>query len=176
MGLLTKQEILSALERLGQLAQERGDEVKLLVLGGAVMVLIYETRLATRDVDAVILSPLEAHRIRELAKRVADEAGLPHDWLNDGAKGYVIGRSELTQIYSAPGITVSRPSLPHLLAMKLSAWRDDIDVADARRLLRDIPGDRESVWITVEPHLAPGRELKARYAFLDLWETAQDEH
>jgi hypothetical protein len=45
MGLLTKKEILGALERLGQLAQEKGDEVKLLVLGGGVMVIVYETRL-----------------------------------------------------------------------------------------------------------------------------------
>jgi hypothetical protein len=57
-----------------------------------------------------------------------------------------------------------------LLAMKLSAWRDDLDVADARLLLSRISGDRASVWGQVEPHLVPGRELKAQYAFEDLWE------
>jgi len=54
--------------------------------------------------------------------------------------------------------------------MKLSAWRDDLDVADARLLLSKIAGDQASVWQQVEPHLVPGRELKARYAFDDLWE------
>jgi hypothetical protein len=34
----------------------------------------------------------------------------------------------------------------------------------------DMSGDRASVWKQVERHLVPGRELKARYAFDDLWE------
>jgi hypothetical protein len=57
--------------------------------------------------------------------------------------------------------------------MKLSAWRDDIDVADARRLLQElaISGGRDQVWTEVEPFLVPGGELKARYALDDLWET-----
>jgi hypothetical protein len=55
--------------------------------------------------------------------------------------------------------------------MKLSAWRDDIDVADARLLLSKLAADRSSVWSQVERHLVPGRELKAQYAFDDLWES-----
>ncbi len=66
---------------------------------------------------------------------------------------------------------VVRTVAPHqLLAMKLSAWRDDLDVSDARLLLSKLPGDRVSVWKLVEPHLVPGRLLKAQYAFDDLWE------
>ena len=57
-----------------------------------------------------------------------------------------------------------------LLAMKLSAWRDDLDVSDARLLLSKLSGDRGSVWKLVEPYLVPGRQLKAQYAFDDLWE------
>ncbi|GIK43493.1 MAG: hypothetical protein BroJett011_73260 [Chloroflexota bacterium] len=55
--------------------------------------------------------------------------------------------------------------------MKLSAWRDDVDIEDARRLLQDLSGAREQVWQAVEPYLVPGAELKAQYAFLDLWES-----
>lgn len=51
-----------------------------------------------------------------------------------------------------------------------SAWRDDLDVSDARLLLSKLSGDRVSVWRQVEPHLVPGRQLKAQYAFDDLWE------
>jgi hypothetical protein len=54
--------------------------------------------------------------------------------------------------------------------MKLSAWRDDVDVEDARLLLRALAGSREEIWQQAEPHLVPGRELKSRYAFEDLWE------
>jgi hypothetical protein len=55
--------------------------------------------------------------------------------------------------------------------MKLSAWRDDIDIADARLLLSKIASDRPQVWTELEPYLVPGRELKARYACADLWES-----
>lgn len=55
--------------------------------------------------------------------------------------------------------------------MKLSAWRDDLDIDDARLLMSEIEGTKTQVWEQVEPHLVPGRELKARYAFEDLWES-----
>jgi len=71
----------------------------------------------------------------------------------------------------ATGIQVRRPATAQLLAMKLSAWRDDIDIADARRLLQEMSGSREDIWQAVEPYLVPGDELKAQYAFADLWET-----
>jgi hypothetical protein len=54
--------------------------------------------------------------------------------------------------------------------MKLSAWRDDIDISDASRLLEEMKGNRDEIWQEVEPHLVPGDELKAQYAFADLWE------
>ena len=57
--------------------------------------------------------------------------------------------------------------------MKLCAWRDDVDIADASRLLSDIVPvtNRVEVWQRVVPYLVPGRELKAQYAFEDLWES-----
>ena len=39
-------------------------------------------------------------------------------------------------------------------------------------LLSKLSGTRDQVWSLVEPYLVPGRELKARYAFEDLWELA----
>ena len=134
------------------------------------MVLVYETRQSTRDVDAIILAP-EAATVRELARIVADERGWPNDWLNDGAKGFLVGVSSGPVVFSAPGINVSSPATAQLLAMKLSAWRDDVDIADARRLLQDMPGGRDEIWRSVEPFLIPGNALKAHYAFTDLWET-----
>lgn len=135
------------------------------------MVLVYNTRVSTRDVDALILDPPETRTVRSLVKQVAHEYNLPEDWLNDGAKGYLVGLSEGPIIFSAPGIVVKSPAVVQLLAMKLSAWRDDVDIEDARRLLQELSGEREQVWQAVEPYLVPGAELKAQYAFLDLWES-----
>ncbi|HVT59579.1 MAG TPA: hypothetical protein VHR45_14400 [Thermoanaerobaculia bacterium] len=47
----------------------------------------------------------------------------------------------------------------------------DVDIADARLLLQEVRGTRAEVWNLIERFLVPGRELKARYAFDDLWES-----
>ena len=111
--------------------------------------------------------------MRELAKQVAAELAWPEDWLNDGAKGYLVEVSSGPIILSAPGIEVRAPAVEQLLAMKLSAWRDDVDISDARRLLQEIAhtGNRDEIWSRVQPYLVPGSQLKAQYAFDDLWET-----
>jgi hypothetical protein len=116
--MITRQEITEALERLGQLGQTRGEKLELVLMGGALMVLVYGTRQSTRDVDAISLAPHDARMVRDLVKVVAAERGWPEDWLNDGAKGK----------------------------------------------------GREAVWESVRPFLVAGSELKAQYAFLDLWE------
>jgi len=78
-------------------------------------------------------------------------------------------------MFAAPGIVVHCPVPAQLLAMKLSAWRDDVDIQDAERLLREwvgeTGGNQEIFWVQIEPFLVPGQALKARYAFLDLWES-----
>ena len=182
MALLSKADITAALQRLGELALQNGYAIELLVVGGTVMVLRYEARLATHDIDAVILAPEAAHLVRTLAADIAKEFGWPDDWLNDGAKGFVVGISEGPSILTAPGITVKQPTVAQLLAMKLSAWRDDVDIRDAEYLLRVFLEERssavnqEQVWRMLEAYLTPGDELKASYAFLDLWESYHGEN
>jgi hypothetical protein len=35
--------------------------------------------------------------------------------------------------------------------MKLSAWRDDVDIDDASRLLEEMKGSRDEIWREAEP-------------------------
>jgi len=173
MATFSREEIKTGLRRLGELAQAKGLHVQLTLVGGAVMVLRFNARQSTRDVDAVILLPREARLVRELAKQVAEELNWADDWLNDGAKGYLVGISEGPLLFQAPGIEARAPSMEQLLAMKLSAWRDDVDIADARRLLQEVGHGRkqDEVWQSLEPFLVKGDELTAQYAFWDLWES-----
>lgn len=172
MATFTRQEIEDGLKRLGELALAKGFHIQLTLVGGAVMVLRFNARPSTRDIDAVILEPREARLVRELARSVANEFEWAEDWLNDGAKGYLVGISDGPIVFQAPGIEARAPSLEQLLAMKLSAWRDDIDISDARRLLQEVGQGRkkDDVWQSVEPFLVKGDELTAQYAFWDLWE------
>lgn len=172
-ALLSRQDIIAALERLGQLALADGFTLGLVVLGGAAMVLGYDARLSTHDVDACFLPPPEASVVRRWAIIVAEELALPDDWLNDAAKGFLVGLSLGPILLSAPGIEVRQPKVEQLLAMKLCAWRDDVDIADATRLLAELrPGLLQSdVWHLLLPYVPPGSELKAQYALADLWES-----
>jgi hypothetical protein len=176
MGTFTRHEIGAGIERLGRLAVESGIQIELVLIGGALMVLRFQSRESTRDVDVAILAPAEVQKVRELARIVATENDWPQDWLNDGAKGYLVGVSSGPTVLSAPGIEVRSPSTGQLLAMKLCAWRDDVDVADASRLLDEMTGRREEIWQEVQPYLIPGDELKAQYAFADLWEARSDKN
>lgn len=169
--LLDADEIRAGLTQLGAIATLHNETIHLVVLGGAAMVLGFQARLATRDIDVLMLPPPEAQHVRRWVQQVGHARGWADDWLNDAAKGFLVGVSEGPVLLTAPGIVVRRPSTAQLLAMKLCAWRDQTDIDDARRLLRELRGsDAAVVWSQVLPYLLRGRELKAQYAFEDLWE------
>lgn len=104
MATFTRQEILNGLTRLGELAKERGLSIKLTLVGGAAMVLGFDARQSTKDVDVVILEPKEARLVRDLARQVAEEFNWPEDWLNDGAKGDLVGISKGRKLIAESGI------------------------------------------------------------------------
>ncbi len=111
-------------------------EGELYLVGGAVMSLVLNARDATRDVDA-LFKPTKI--IRQAAARVAAEANVPEDWLNDAVKGYLSPRGDFDPFLELPHLRVfvARPS--YLLAMKCAAMRlgeEFHDIDDVRYLLR----------------------------------------
>jgi len=170
-NLLSRAEIEAAFQRLGELAQAEGETVEFVVLGGTAMVLAFDARPSTKDVDIAPLPSSNSAKLRSLASRVAAERNWANDWLNDAAKGFLHGQLSLTVVYNQPGIRVYRPSTAQLLAMKLTAWRDDVDVADAALLLSQLDCTTvDEAWNRVEKFIIPGLELKAKYALEDLWQ------
>jgi hypothetical protein len=140
MALLSKQDVIDGLTRLGQLAEDEGLALDLLLVGGGVMVLDLSAREATHDIDAVALFSTSPATVRRIATRLAADTGWPDGWLNDAAKGFIVGTTMPKLIFEAPGIRVFRPAYSQLLAMKLCAWRDDVDISDATLLLSKMPG------------------------------------
>lgn len=135
--------------------------------------LLFRARESTKDVDAYFVRP-EAAEIREAAETVADRLDLPSDWLNDGAKGYFFGITAGDVLYESGSLLVRAASTAQLLAMKLAAWRDAIDRADAKLLLSNMPGSAEEVWSAIKTFVPPHQLGKASYAFEDLWETLHE--
>jgi hypothetical protein len=170
MAKISQQEIVQALDQLSQLAVREGIKIELLLVGGGAMVLLFGERESTQDLDIVILAPEDNSVVHRFAKSVAFDRNWNEDWLNDAVKGYLVGITKGPIVFAQAGVVVRTPALSQLLAMKLSAWRDDLDIADARRLLKEIPGSKDDVWQQLAPYLVPGSQLKAQYAFADLWE------
>ena len=83
------------------------------------MLLAYDSRTITKDVDAVI-RPSDAG-IR-LARAVSGEMDLPEDWLNDQVKMFVAPKEGLRELpLEVPGLAVTVPTASYLLAMKALA-------------------------------------------------------
>lgn len=102
------------------------------VFGGAAMVLAFDARAATRDVDALFQPD---GPVLEAAREVADELGLPASWHNQ-ASSYVSGRAGRgTPVYDHPNLRVMTTPPEHLLAMEVRAARAVRDAEDIRLLL-----------------------------------------
>ena len=119
---LGREQIMAALQRLNELLHQKGVIGELCIFGGAAMVLAFDARESTRDVDAIFVPKSD---VLEAAKQVASELELDPDWLNDGVKGFVSDQSEVTSdgMPVFTNLRVMRPTTEYLLAMKCLASR-----------------------------------------------------
>src|SRR5215469_1563373 len=132
---MDRNEIVRYLKMLGEELAATNRTGTILLIRGAVLILAVGNRNATRDIDASF--EREAPAIRAAVKQVAYREGLPPDWLNDGAKGFLYTTPPVTLWRSFPGLDVYLPSLDYVLAMKIVAGRPQ-DIADARALIRHL--------------------------------------
>ena len=141
---MDKVDILQALSRLGELSQAAGLRLEVSIYGGSAMLLAYDSRAATKDIDAVLV-PREAGQ--RLVQAVARELSLPEDWLNSDVAQFVSPIKEekrrLRAIEEETGLIVHVPTAKYLLAMKTLACRRPIgayqgDAEDLRFLIKKI--------------------------------------
>ncbi len=166
---LNRARITQALRRLGELAHKQGVTLEISLYGGAVFTLVYGSRDATKDVDAVVRQSAVGSA---LALKVAKELGLPDDWLNDHVKQFLAEKEAKRQLHDADfgeGLRVSVPTASYLLAMKLRACRPPLpgyagDYEDIRFLVQKIGissvGTAESIHDKFFPHDALSEAAK----------------
>lgn len=141
MKAIRKDQIIRALTRLGALAQAQQIELELSIYGGCAMILAFNRRMITRDVDA-IFHPKTS--VRPLIAQVAEEMQLPEDWLNDDVRQFLAPEGSMRELpLDLPGIKVTAPTASYLLAMKALAGRRALpgyegDEADLRFLINKI--------------------------------------
>ncbi len=122
-GGLNRKQIISLLDELSRRATLRGVRVEMFLVGGAAMVLVYNTTRTTKDIEGIFEPKMIAY---ELAAEIARDSnlGLAADWLNDAVKVFPFpgDRPDETAkvVYENAGLDIRVASPRYLFAMK--AW------------------------------------------------------
>ena len=168
--LLTRPDILRLFDLLNAELATEGVEGELYLVGGAVMCLALDARHATRDVDGYF-RPTAA--VRQAAGRIADQAEVPADWLNDAVKGFLSPKGDFDPYLDLDHLKVfvARPS--YLLAMKCAAMRlgeEFHDLDDIRHLLHhlNITSVEEALQVVTRYFDAGRLPPKTRFALEEL--------
>ena len=157
------QTIRELLEELNEKLAEHDVYGEMYVVGGAAMVLTYESIRSTSDIDCVITNGSD--RIHDAAAEIAQERpGLGADWLNEtAATAHNIPEDpdeESRAAYQGSHLTVKTASPERMLAMKIHADRtsDHEDIEQLVRFTR-IESGEEAKRIT--EHYFPHSEVPA---------------
>ncbi len=159
----SKAKILAALQALGDELSRQGIRGQIFIVGGAAMALAFSTRRVTKDIDAVF-EPKSA--IYAAAQTVAEEHGLPADWLNDAAKSFMPGTdAHARPLPEVDGIEVTTASPRYLLAMKLMAMRFGEDDEDIEILLEQCDMHNAQEALDLLGDMYPAKEPPAKTRF-----------
>jgi len=168
---LTRESILRALSSVSQELGQQNVTGEICLFGGTVMVLAFTARLATKDVDALFQPTL---LIREIARRVGEEQHLPPNWLNDGVKGFLSTRHNITtgNLPQFPYLRLTMPVPEYLLAMKCMAARiggtaqDASDIPDIVFLIRHLELKTPRAVLDLVADYYPAERIPVKTQFL----------
>jgi hypothetical protein len=158
--LFDRTEILRAFDSLADKLQRKNIVGQVHVVGGAAMLLAYDSGATTRGIDARYAPDgpmLEA--VREIARENCWQT----TWLNNQASSYVSrnpGQGSL--VYDHPNLQVAATPAEHLLAMKTLAARGVRDRDDIQLLIERLAvATQTQVW-TILDRFFPGEPVPER--------------
>lgn len=156
---MTAEEITKYLTELNEELRLMDIKGEVSLYGGAVMVLAFNARIATKDIDAVF-EP--AREIRGAAHRIAERHGLNLDWLNHAVKMFVV-KHERELLFEMPNLRVTVPEPDYLLAMKIMSMRPDTeDENDADFLIQRLKLRTKDDVLKIVADYYPRKEVKDR--------------
>ena len=135
----TKENINKYLSELSDELESKSIKGEILIVGGAAMILSFNSRPSTKDIDAIFKPKKE---FREAVLKVGEREDLSSDWINDAVKGFFFSdkfKQNLTLEFENLSVYVPEPS--YLLAMKVISMRTErehSDLADIEILLKEL--------------------------------------
>jgi len=140
-------ELLSALDELGEAAAAANQRLEIAIYGGAALMLASNFRFSTEDVDIAEIEKPQPEWLCEAVCRIAKSRKWSEDWLNDAVAFHLSGLATQRdhEIFGSfprasaadVGLTVSIPTAEYMLALKLKAMRVN-DPAKGTTEIKDI--------------------------------------
>jgi hypothetical protein len=130
---LDRDKLLDAFDEIGRAAVAAGTRLEIAVYGGSALMLASNFRYATEDVDVSTVQPPWPDWLRDTINSIAARNGWAEDWLNDGVVFHLSALADRAADHlefgtfprssEPPGLIVSVPTAPYMLALKLKAIR-----------------------------------------------------
>ena len=160
---MEKRQIHQAFMRLGELLRDRRVTAEVDVFRGAAIVLGFDFRRATQDVDSLVT---QGHgQVMQAAQEVERELGLPPNWLNEQATVYLSKHRDFSLFKMYPsegqfGLRVFLAQPEYLLAMKLLAFRlYAADVDDIQHLALHLHRTTAEELLSLVKHYYPNEQI-----------------
>ncbi len=133
---MDRAQIEGALEELGTQLESKGIAARLLVIGGAAMVLNFGAREMTDNVDVDVYL---AEAVLQAAAVIGERRGLGPTWLNDAAKIYIpmFKQPDWQPVRKVGTLELFTADARAMLAMKMRASRGRRDEPDIALLLKE---------------------------------------
>ena len=180
MDELNRQDIENLLAELGsELATKFRAPVKVMLIGGAYMILTLHNRKTTKDVDVYPLNipdsqnaDKDTKKFLSVVRAIAKRHGIAKDWLNDVSFNLLGGLSPATmELWTTHGmLEIYKPPTDFILALKLFADRDK-DKPDIEALLQNmVVTRREQAQEILDRYIEQKFQQEYRvYLTLDKW-------
>src|SRR6202789_270597 len=132
---LNRLEIESALAELADGLNARNVKAKIYLVGGAVMVLAFDARFSTGDIDGAI-HPTDD--VLAVAAEIGERRGLGAEWLNSSAPQFipVFKEPDWQPIFKSGNVEIVAADERSMLAMKMRAGRGARDRPDIEFLVK----------------------------------------
>lgn len=167
---LTRETILKALALLDESLRAEETIGEICIFGGAAIILAFDGKFATRDVDAIFVPKTI---VTKAIIDIANTLNLPAAWLNDGVKGFVSEKEDFTSedMPAFENLRVIRPTAPYLLAMKCLASRiggygERGDVSDITSLCKHLKCASPKAVMDIILDYYPPAQIPAKTQFL----------